>query len=234
MPPNVESLVSTKVTKATKVIDALRHAQQHLWIRPNALEFSTLTAQLYLSSIQAIFTEVQHTHSSLFPDIGIQPLNISTMTDPLSIASSLVGLVTISALIASTARDLYAGGGKGAPASMCQIQEEMEQLNTIFCQMQRFILGAEKPRHAAQSLVSVHHLMTILSGSVLICSRLEGKLNKVAGLDHYGTQGPAKRTGIAVDRINWNFWQADEADEIIMELQRTKMNWNLMLTIFQW
>ena len=65
------------------------------------------------------------------------------MSDPLSIASAIVGLLTLTVQIATTSRALYSSV-KNAPASIRQIEEEMGGLHLIFCQVQLFIGGSIK------------------------------------------------------------------------------------------
>jgi len=63
------------------------------------------------------------------------------MGDPLSVAVSVVGLITISAQIAGMAKDLF-GKVKDAPKTMMQVKEEVESMQQIFCQVQVLFYGS--------------------------------------------------------------------------------------------
>ena len=102
------------------------------------------------------------------------------MSDPLSIIASVVGLATISAKIATTAKQLY-DSGKDAPTSIRRISEEMEQLHLIFGQVQMLLEGQKIPNRSRLNMLPLHHLMIILSGCVLAHSSLDQKLSEVAG-----------------------------------------------------
>jgi len=54
------------------------------------------------------------------------------MGDPLSIAASIVSLITISAQIVGMAKDLF-GKVKDEPETMMQVKEEVESMQHIFC-----------------------------------------------------------------------------------------------------
>lgn len=164
------------------------------------------------------------------------------MADPLSIAASVAGLLTLTTQIGMKAGELCSAA-KDAPKSISQIQDEMEELNLIFCQVRLFLGGTKKPASkSCLEMISIHHLMTTLSGCVLLCSNLDRKLGEVAGLRQRATtlhlddtaQEGASKVGLLRDRIRWALWTNAEADEILEDLQRHKLSLNLMLNIIQW
>ena len=160
------------------------------------------------------------------------------MSDPLSITSAIAGLLTLTAQIATTACALYRAV-KDVPASIRQIEKEMSDLNSVFCQVQLFIGGSTKvPNKNRLALISLHHLMATLSGCVLVCSALDKKLSDVAGLREAGvhmgtTSASANKAGLLVEKIKWALWKEAEVKEFIEDLQRHKLSLNLMLNIIQ-
>ena len=167
-------------------------------------------------------------------DVGIYSSNIE-MGDPLSIAASVAGLITISAQIVGMAKELF-DKVNDAPESMMRVREEVESMQPIFLQVQLLLTGAgSRPNHSNLTMISVHSLMATLTGCVIVYSRLEKKVNEVCGLPDPTTASAAwKRAGVIADRIKWGLWGHEEVLSIIEDLQRQKLNLILMLTIICW
>jgi len=157
------------------------------------------------------------------------------MGEPLSIAASVAGLITISAQIVGMAKDLF-DKVRDAPETMMRVSEEVESMQPIFCQVQLLLHGAgPRPNHGNLTMISVHSLMATLTGCVIVYSRLEQKVSEVCGFSDLTTAIPAwKRAGVVVDRIKWGLWRHKEVMGIIEDLQRQKINLILMLTTLCW
>ena len=158
------------------------------------------------------------------------------MSDPLSVVSAVVGLVAVSAQLGALSKQLY-DSAKEAPASMAQVKEEMDHLNLIFVQVKLLVgggTGKKKHSKARLTMLSLHDLMTILSGCVLVFDKLQKKLGDVAGLVDPVTKMPAKGLQFTLDRIKWALWKEEEVNVILQDLQQYKSSLNLMLTVVQW
>jgi len=160
------------------------------------------------------------------------------MADPLLIST----LIVLTAQIAGKACELYSTA-KDAPESVREIQDEMEELNLIFCQIRLLVGSTKEPASKDRmEMISIHHLMTTLRGCVLVCSNLDQKLDEVRGLRQGVTTLHPKNTAqkgastvrVLHDRIKWALWTSDEVAEILEDLQRHKLSLNLMLNIIQW
>jgi len=79
----------------------------------------------------------------------------------------------------------------------------------------------KRPSRSRLTMLPLHHLMTILSGSVLAHSSLDKKLSELA------------RAGLGA-RVQWALWKEAEAGVILVELERHKSSLHMMLTIIQW
>ena len=183
-------------------------------------------------------TFVVQPHRQYIPRGINQTRTLAKMSDPLSITSAIAGLLTLATQITATACVLYSSV-KDAPASIRQIEEEMSDLNLVFCQVQLFIGGSTKaPKKSRLTLISLRHLMATLSGCVLVFSALDQKLNAVAGLReagvYTGTSVSGNKAGLLVEKIKWALWKEAEVKELIEDLQRHKLSLNLMLSIIQW
>ena len=157
------------------------------------------------------------------------------MGDPLSIAASVAGLITISAQIVGMAKEVF-GKVKDAPETMMQMREEVESMQPIFSQVQLLLNGSGKGvNHANLTMISVHNLMSTLTGCVIVYSKLEKKVNEVCGFNDPTTASALwKRAGVIADRVKWGLWRHEEVMCIIEDLQRQKRSLNLMVTIITW
>ena len=157
------------------------------------------------------------------------------MSDPLSVLSAVVGLVATSAHLVRRSKELY-DSTKDAPTSMLQLQTEMQSVHTIFVQVEMFVRGTTKkrPTKKGMSMISLHHLMTILTGCVLSCSNIDKKLSEVAGLMDPTTQKPIRNLQSTMGRIKWALWKEAEISAMLQELDRQKLSLNIMLSLIQW
>ena len=157
------------------------------------------------------------------------------MGDPLSIAASVAGLITISAQIVGMAKDLF-DKVKDAPETMMRVREEVEGMEPIFCQVQLLLNGSGSGLNRGNlTMISVHNLMATLTGCVIVYSRLEKKVNEVCGFNDPTTASAAwKKVGVIADRVKWGLWRQEEVMVIIEDLQRQKRTLNLILTVITW
>jgi len=157
------------------------------------------------------------------------------MGDPLSVAASIAGLITISAKVAGIAKELF-DKVKDAPETMIRVREEVESMQPIFCQVQLLLNGSALGlNYGNLTMVSIHNLMATLTGCVIVYSRLEKKVNEVCGFNNPATASAVwKIAGVIADRVKWGLWSHEEALVIIEDLQRQKLSLNLMLTIITW
>ena len=157
------------------------------------------------------------------------------MSDPLSIAASIAGLITISAQIVGMAKELSARV-KDTPDSMMRVREEVESMQPIFFQVHLLFNGTgSRPNYGNLARISIRNLIATLTGCVIVYSKLEKKMNEVCGFDDPTTASTAwKRAGVIVDRVKWGPWRQEEVLDIIEDLQRQKLRLNLVLTILRW
>jgi len=157
------------------------------------------------------------------------------MGDPLSIATSVAGLISISVQIIRIAKDLF-DKVNDAPETMMRVKEELESMQPIFYQVHSLLSGTgSRPSSENLTMISIHSLMTTLTGCVIVYSKLEQKVNEVCGFNNLTTASAAwGSTGVIAGRIKWGLWRHEEVLCIIEDLQRQKLSLNLMLTIITW
>jgi len=151
------------------------------------------------------------------------------MSDPLSIAASVAGLITISAQIVGMTKELF-DKVKDAPETMMKVREEVESMQPIFCQVHLLLNGSGSGLNRGNlTMISIHNLMATLTGCVIVYSKLEKKVNEVCGFNDLTASW--RRAGVIADRVKWGLWRHEEVLVIIEDLQRQKLSLNLMLTI---
>jgi len=153
------------------------------------------------------------------------------MSDPLSIAASVTGLITISAQIVAIAKELF-GKVKDAPETMMRVKEEVESMEPIFHQVQLLLNGSGSLNRGNLTMIPIQNFMATLTGCVIVYTRLEEKVNGVCGFSDHTSSW--KRAGVVVDRVKWGLWRHEDVLVIIEELQRHKLSLNIMLTILSW
>ena len=156
---------------------------------------------------------------------------IITMADPLSIAASVAGLISLSGQIISVLYT-FAASATEARKSVTRILSEIKTMNAIFGQVQDFMWGVvdEPPDNSTLSMISLDHLVTTLTGCVLVYSKLEKHFSEMAGL-----AGLANISGLVVvwEKIKWAQKEPDIL-ALLGELERHKSSLDLMLSIIQW
>jgi hypothetical protein len=111
--------------------------------------------------------------------------------------------------------------------------EEMRAMKDLLCQVQLLIDGnGEKSNHCRLTMISVKHLITMVTGCFVVCSRLDKSLSEVQGIsDPFSKTNTGKNL---VERVRWAAWKEDEVFVMLGDLQRHKLSLNLMLSIIQW
>ena len=179
------------------------------------------------------------------------------MSDLLSVMSAVAGLVVLSAQLGTRSEQLYGfaedaqrfsilarfGGlpydrdsAKVAPGPMLQLQTEMENIHLIFMQVEMFVRGVtkKKPSKKGLAMISLHHMLTILTGCILVLSTIDEKLSELAGLMDPITKTPKRNMPCTIDGVKWALWKEAEIGVMLQELEWHKTGLNLMLSLIQW
>ncbi len=140
------------------------------------------------------------------------------MSDPLSIAAGVVGILNAAAQISSVLIK-FARSTKGAPQQARAIITEVNDTSGILSHLQAFLLGKEFADSSRTSMLKVDRLINIISGCVLTFSELEKLLDEL-------------ETGEMdiLDRVKWTRKEAAIAG-LIQRLQNHKASLSLILNI---
>ena len=144
------------------------------------------------------------------------------MPEPLSVATSIVGLITAGAKITMT---LYTLGTsiQDAPKLTQAAAEELTNITIVLQQLQTYVLGKAQASIHRLNLITVEHITATLTSCVVTYSELDLVLKSL----HVDT-------GLrAWDRGKW-YLKKDQVMEIVQRLQNHKATLALMLNILQW
>ena len=140
------------------------------------------------------------------------------MSDPLSIAAGVVGILTAAAQI-STLLIQFTMASRNASVQARHVLTEVNDISGILSHLQTFLIGQEYVESSRASLLKVDHIVAIVSGCVMTFSELEKVLDglKTADLG-------------AIDSIRWARKET-EIMTIIQRLQNHKASLSLMLNV---
>ena len=140
------------------------------------------------------------------------------MSDPLSIAAGVVGVVSAAAHI-SLLLTKFTKSTIAAPQQAKVVLTEVSDIAGILSHLQSFLLGPESPNRSRTSLLRVEKVVTIVSGCVLTFSELEKLLDELETGD--------------LDVLDCLKWARKESAivDLIQRLQNHKASLSLMLSI---
>lgn len=140
------------------------------------------------------------------------------MSDPLSIAAGVVGIITAAAQT-SLLLTKFIKSTIEAPHTAQVVLAEVSDIGTILSHLQSFLLGRDSPDTSRTCLLKVEKLVTIVSGCVLTFSELEKLLDglKTTNLD-------------VLDRLKW-VRKESAIVSLIQRLQDHKASLSLVLNI---
>ena len=144
------------------------------------------------------------------------------MADPLSVAASVVGLITAAVQISKTIANIVERSRK-APKECLDARLEVDSIRTILSELQLFVLGASKASRARTSLLLIEQIVTILAACVTTFSDLDVFVDTLDSDEKLGL----------LDKLRWAS-KAKALSEIIAKLQMRKSSLTLMLTILTW
>ena len=142
--------------------------------------------------------------------------------DPLSVAASIVGLLTAAASITSliyrvSTASIFSG-------ILYDILQEVEETKIILGQIQTFFVKPETVSRSGAALLLVEQIIVVLTTSVMTYSKLE---KTIEPLRYQSTVGGATK------RWEWTR-KKSEVSRLFQRVQSSKTSLNLMLTILVW
>ena len=140
------------------------------------------------------------------------------MSDPLSIAAGVIGVLTAAAQISNLLIRFTKASGNARDEAR-RILTEVNDISGTLSHLQSFLLGYEYSDRARTSLLKVDHIVTIVSGCVMTFSELEKVLDTLETKDMR-----------VLDNIKWARKENDIM-VIVQRLQNHKASLSLMLDI---
>ena len=143
------------------------------------------------------------------------------MSDPLSIAAGVVGLITAAAQISSLLIN-FTKQVHEAPDQVRIVLIEVGDLSSILCSLQNFVLQKQRADRSRKALLPINPIVVIVSGYVSTFSELQQLLD---AMDLVG-DGTMNLSG----RLKWAK-NEKKFSTIIQRLQTHKASLSLILTI---
>lgn len=142
--------------------------------------------------------------------------------DPLSVAASITGILTVAAKITKLVAK-FIEKGRDAPASMHSALSELSDLSICVAQLSPFVQGNKHVERSRKDAISVQQIVVLITALVLNISELEKLLNSF-GLD---------RPLSPIARVGW-ISNEEKIKALLTRVQASKGSLNLILTIFTW
>lgn len=143
------------------------------------------------------------------------------MSDPLSVAAGVIGIVTAAAQISSLLIK-FTAKVKDAPRQASIVLTEVSDTSAILAQLQPFLLGLETPDQSRACLLQVESVIVILTGCVATFSELQQVLDSLE-IDEMQPW----------DRLRWSRRESAIA-ALLTNLQTHKASLSLMLNVLTW
>lgn len=142
--------------------------------------------------------------------------------DPLSVATSIAGLVVAACQVSSLLKD-FVGSAKEAPISARVVLMEVTGIGVCLNQLQGYVLGKQETPKSRRSLIMIEQVIVVLTDCVSIFSELEQALEMLK------TDQPMK----VIDRLKWTMKEA-AIGRLLQRLQTSKASLTFMLTTLTW
>jgi hypothetical protein len=143
------------------------------------------------------------------------------MTEPLSVAASIVGILAAASKVAEVLGPVVTSL-KDTPKTVTAIYAEVSSARIILAALQTLFNDLERSPKRRRELIQVDQLIATLTDGALIFSELEPHVLR------FGTSADKLRA-----RLQWAR-KKDVLDSYVSRLQLFKGSINIMLTILQW
>ncbi|KAL6914828.1 hypothetical protein FSST1_012588 [Fusarium sambucinum] len=142
------------------------------------------------------------------------------MADPLSVAASVVGLLTAAAQVSKIVANVISKA-RHAPEECGRIKSEVDDIRNVLVTLQVFILNPRQALRSRTSLIMVEQVVATLAACVTTFSELD---TFVTALENDTT---------VLDRLRWAS-KSKDIHGILVRLESHKSSLTLMLTILTW
>jgi len=144
------------------------------------------------------------------------------MADPLSVAASVVGLITAAAQVSQVLTDVISKA-RHAPDTCRHVRNEVDDIRGVLAQLQLFITGVSMASRSRTSLIMVDQVVVTLAACVTTFSEL----------DAFATSLQSTIEMTIFDRLHWVSKEKD-IKNMLAKLESHKLSLTLMVTILTW
>jgi hypothetical protein len=144
------------------------------------------------------------------------------MADPLSVAASVVGLLTAGAQITKVLTQVI-NKARDAPDNCRKMRDQVEDIRSVLNQLQMFVIGTSRASRSRTSLILVDQVIVTLAACVTTFSELDSFAQSLQSESEMGV----------LDRLRWLSKEKDMKD-VLQRLESHKSSLSLMMTILTW
>ncbi|KAM4057601.1 rhoGAP domain-containing protein [Hirsutella rhossiliensis] len=144
------------------------------------------------------------------------------MSDPLSAAASVIGLLTAAAQVSKILADVIEKA-RHAPDECRRIKAEVDEIRNVLSSLQLFIVGNVCASRSRTSLIMVEQVVVTLAACVTAFSEL----------DTFATALQSEMRMSILDRLRWVTKEKD-IKHVLVRLETHKSSLALMLMILTW
>lgn len=152
----------------------------------------------------------------------VNPNKSENMSDPLSLISSISGIISLADLIITKAAKLYIST-RDCPQEIKALVDETSSLSGLLAALDRRVLALQQANGLKQHYVQV-------PVTAMILDDCEQTLNSVVAVIMKSEPKPGESVRNTGKRLLWNF-RKDEVVELIAKLERCKTNLQIALSL---
>lgn len=142
--------------------------------------------------------------------------------EALSIAASVLGILSVTAKLATGLTELIERG-KNVPDSIQSLVSELNDIRGCLVQLQPFLEDTQRSSTSRTAMISLDQVVTINTSCVLTLSELE------KFIDSFKNPKSLSR----IDRLRW-LKNESRVDRILLRIRASKSSLNLILVILTW
>ncbi len=150
-------------------------------------------------------------------------LRNDSMADPLSIAASVAGLLSVAVKVGTIITN-FISSVNDAPESARAVLTTVEGMRLTLTSVKHLIDGLSKLPKERKEMIHVKHLVVIFRETILSFSDLEAIIVPPAG-------SQAEATGW--DTVKW-LWREKDISRAVQRLESHRASLSLMLNVLQW
>lgn len=144
------------------------------------------------------------------------------MSDPLSVAAGVVGLITAAAQVSLILNDII-NRTKNAPNECKRLRNDVDEVHNILGQLSRYVIGTKQAARSRKALIMVDQVATTLAACITTFDELKLLVESLKSDSAMGI----------LDRFRW-IAKSEDLKQMLARIEAHKSSLTLMLGILTW